>query len=150
MKNFSLLSIVLAALLFSSCRQSKVSAVGSAAYGGFAPNANVVSTGKSYGLNFTVTGSGEGWITGYGDKDWHYFAPEESDKLVECVEKIRDSLRKDLESKGALVHGSGEYEYEFISYTLRYKLSGRRGSVEVLAAQVREGTAIDVRITETP
>ena len=122
----------------------------SAAFGGFDPNNEVFSIGKSNGLNFTVTGSGEGWNAGYGDKDWHYFAPEESDKLVECVKQIRDSLRKELESKGALVHGGGEDKHAFISYTVSYKLSGRRGSIEVLAAQVRKGTATDVRITETP
>lgn len=146
MKIPALIFLVVSSLLFSSCGQREETA----AYEAFDPDKTVISTGKSKSLNFTVTGSGEGWNTGYGDKDWHYFAPEETDKLVECVQEIRDLLRKQLEDEGALVHGSGEDKHAFISYTLHYKLSGRRGTVEVLAAQVREGTAVDVRITETP
>jgi hypothetical protein len=146
MKILAIMLFAVSTLLFLSCGQRGESS----AYGALNPTKAVVSIGGTKGLTFTATGSGEGWNTGYGDKDWHYFAPEESDKLVECVAEIRDALRKHLEDNGALVHGTGEDKHAFISYTLHYKISGRRGTVEVLAARVREGSAVDVRINETP
>ena len=110
----------------------------------------MISVGKSQNLNYSTTGSGEGWNTGYGDKDWHYFASEDADDLVVFVREVRDELRKQLEDSGANVHGVGESSHSFISYTLRYKANGRRGSIEVIAAQLKKGTGVDVRIQETP
>ena len=116
----------------------------------FSPSSIIVAVGKTHNLNFSETGSGEGWNSGHGEKDWHYFSATKTDNLENVVKEIYAGICTGLTKRGADIHGNSEATHAFVVYGLNYTQGGREGAIKIVAADLENGTAVDVFLDEHP
>jgi len=116
----------------------------------FSPSAIIATAGKTHHLIFSETGSGEGWNSGHGEKDWHYFSTTKTNNLENVVRDIYQGICTKITKQGAHIHGNSGGTHAFVVYGLTYTQGGRVGAIKIVAADLEKGTAIDVFLDEHP